>query len=286
MSISQGIWQNPLRWSKLRCIKYEDLAVSDSGKGLLVDLDDFAKWIIFEDENLLVINKPGWLVCHPSKNGPLSSLIGASRVYAGLDVMHIVNRLDRETSGVVLIAKNKPLGSTLQKAMEYKQIKKTYLTILEGRLDYDILVDRSMRKAPHGKVFIKQQVLAEGIVAKKCLTKFEPRYWSHKFTVCTVYPYTGKTHQIRAHAQSLGFPVVADKIYGEDEMLYLEFIEKGWTPFLKKTLLLKRQALHAESIEIELYGEQRKFVAELPEELSALCQEIYTDKIGLGRGSN
>ena len=72
----------------------------------LVDMDEFPSWIIYEDANYLALNKPGWLVCHPSKNGPLSSLVGAARVYTGLEVMHPISRLDRETSGVVVLAKN------------------------------------------------------------------------------------------------------------------------------------------------------------------------------------
>ena len=72
----------------------------------LVDMDEFPKWIIYEDSNYLALDKPGWLVCHPSKNGPLSSLVGAARVYLNAEVLHPVCRLDRETSGFVVVAKN------------------------------------------------------------------------------------------------------------------------------------------------------------------------------------
>lgn len=64
----------------------------------LVDMDEFPTWIVYEDDNFLALNKPGWLVCHPSKNGPLSSLVGAAREYLKADVLHLVSRLDRETS--------------------------------------------------------------------------------------------------------------------------------------------------------------------------------------------
>ena len=80
----------------------------------LVDLAEFPSWIIYEDEHFLVLNKPGWLVCHPSKNGPLSSLVGAAREYLGIDSVHIVNRLDMETSGVTVIAKYRDSASTAQ----------------------------------------------------------------------------------------------------------------------------------------------------------------------------
>ena len=77
----------------------------------LVDLDRFVDWIIREDDDLLVLNKPGWLVCHPSKNGPFSSLVGVVREYTGIDKPHLISRLDRETSGLVLFALNKVVSN-------------------------------------------------------------------------------------------------------------------------------------------------------------------------------
>ena len=82
----------------------------------LVEMEEFKKWILHEDENLLALNKPGWLVCHPSKNGPFSSLVGAAKEYLGVESVHLVSRLDRETSGVVLLAKNRKAASYWQKA--------------------------------------------------------------------------------------------------------------------------------------------------------------------------
>ena len=68
-------------------------------------IEDFKKWILYEDEHIIAFDKPGWLVCHPSKNGPFSSLVGAAKDYLMADSLHLVSRLDRETSGVVLLAK-------------------------------------------------------------------------------------------------------------------------------------------------------------------------------------
>ena len=72
----------------------------------LIDLEELRTWILFEDNDLLVVNKPGDVVCHPSKNGPWSSLVGACREYTGLETLHMPSRLDRETSGVVVLVKN------------------------------------------------------------------------------------------------------------------------------------------------------------------------------------
>ena len=88
----------------------------------LVNLNELREWILYEDENVLVLDKPGWLVCHPSKNGPFSSLVGAAKEYLGVDSIHLASRLDRETSGVVLLAKHKKAASHWQKAIEEKRV--------------------------------------------------------------------------------------------------------------------------------------------------------------------
>src|SRR5882757_1941375 len=98
----------------------------------LVDPADLRRWVMLDDERLLVIDKPGWLVCHPSKNGPWSSLAGAVREEFQLDAIRLVYRLDRETSGVIVLAKNEATGSRLQKAIGQRKIGKLYIALLEG----------------------------------------------------------------------------------------------------------------------------------------------------------
>ena len=88
----------------------------------LVDPSDFPKWIVQEDDNLLIINKPGWLVCHPSKNGPMSSLVGVVREYTGLEKLHLVARLDRETSGLIIFAKRPSVARKFQMAIQLSLI--------------------------------------------------------------------------------------------------------------------------------------------------------------------
>src|SRR5580700_4585642 len=99
-----------------------------------IGLEDFNSWVIYEDERLLVVDKPGDVVCHPSKAGPQSSLIGAARVHTGQATMHLVFRLDRETSGIVVLAKDPDTAGRLQKAMQKRRVGKTYIAILSGAL--------------------------------------------------------------------------------------------------------------------------------------------------------
>jgi 23S rRNA-/tRNA-specific pseudouridylate synthase len=103
-----------------------------TGRVRLITADEVKSWIIFEDEQLLVVNKPGDVVCHPSKAGPWSSLVGATREYTRLPVMHLVFRLDRETSGVVVLAKNAAMASRLQTAMMERKAGKEYLAVMVG----------------------------------------------------------------------------------------------------------------------------------------------------------
>lgn len=98
----------------------------------LVDPADFHGWIVQEDDNLLIVNKPGWLVCHPSKNGPMSSLVGVVRAYTRAEKLHLVARLDRETSGLVIFAKRPSVARKFQMAIQNRIVKKAYIALLEG----------------------------------------------------------------------------------------------------------------------------------------------------------
>ena len=184
--------------------------------------------IIFEDENIIVINKPGWLVCHPSKNGPWSSLVGAVKEYLRLDKIFLVGRLDRETSGVVLIAKNQKTGRDWQMSLEKHKLKRTYLAIVEGNMRKCCHVSGFIGNDPNSKVFVKQRVADQSRKSKRAETLFYPILEAGGFTLVSVITKTGRKHQIRVHSQSIGFPLVGEKLYGHNELYYLEFCQSGW----------------------------------------------------------
>ncbi len=233
----------------------------------LVDMSEFPSWIIYEDDNFLALNKPGWLVCHPSKNGPLSSLVGAARVYLGADVLHLVSRLDRETSGVVLLAKNHATASIAQKAVDGRgSVEKKYLALLEGRLVGEHTISQPLADDKKSLVAIKTCCAVQKLSAKAAVTIFSPISYSKvggDYTLAEVKIITGRKHQIRVHAQWAGHCVVADKIYGHDETLYLDFIEKGFTDEMSKVLPMKRQALHAYEMDFSKVFDGLKFKAPL-----------------------
>lgn len=247
--------------------------VQDPARVRQIVPDELRAWIAEQDDDVLAVNKPGDVVCHPSKAGPWSSLAGAVKAGCGLEKAHLVFRLDRETSGIVLFAKHERAASRLQRAMQDRRIKKTYLAVLTGELHAPVAVDQPLGDDEHSPVFVKTTVRPDGKAAR---SHFRPLAAAGGFTLAEVRIETGRKHQIRAHAQWLGCPVVGDKIYGPDARCYLEFIDAGWTPALAAKLLLERQALHCARIELEPNAEGlggQIWRAPLAEDLRAFCRQ-------------
>ncbi len=230
--------------------------------------EEFQAWVSYQDARLLVLDKPGDVVCHPSKNGPWSSLVGAVREALTLEAAHLVFRLDRETSGLVVFAKDGKMASRLQKAVQERRVKKAYLAVMTGELTEMITVDQSLGDDTGSPVFVKSMVRPDGQAA---VTTFTPLAVGGGFTLARVVTGTGRKHQIRAHAQWLGRSLVGDKIYGPDARCFLEFIDHGWTPGLAEKLLLSRQALHCAEIDLREAGVPQVFTAPLPRDLREFC---------------
>ncbi len=207
------------------------------------------------------------VVCHPSKHGPWSSLIGAAREYFGKPTLHMPFRLDRETSGVWVVAKDRDHGVALQRAVQERRVRKSYLAILEGELRSAVIVDQPVGPAIDARVRLRQAVVPGG---QPAWTRFEPLEVRCGRTLVRVSPATGRLHQIRVHAQWLRHPLVADKIYGPDETLFEEFIATGYTGRVAAMLPLPRQALHCESVWIDQDPQPVEWTAPLAADLAAL----------------
>ena len=235
--------------------------------------------IIDETDDYVVVDKPPFLLVHPTKpDGPrtlwdeLRNLLSFELATGGQ--VSIVNRLDRETSGLVLVAKTADAARKFGLLMQRRRIAKEYVALVWGWPDWDSkLVDSPLaRQGAHGAsaIHLKQTIHAAGAEAKTELRvqrRFERVTTAgDKFSLIQVVPVTGKTHQIRVHLAAVGHPIVGDKIYGPDERLYLRFIETGWTPELEHALLLPRHALHANRLAAEGVG---RWEAPLPKDLAA-----------------
>jgi len=239
----------------------------------LVDPAEVPGWVLLDDERLLVIDKPGWLVVHPSKNGPWSSLGGAVREVFKLDTIRFVYRLDRETSGVIVLAKTEAVGGRLGKAVLQRKIGKAYVVILEGELTEAVTVDQPLGPDPTANVTVKSRVVPAGSPgAQEAVTKFHPLVARGGFTLVGVELVTGRKHQIRAHAEWLQHRVVGDKLYGPDSGLYLEFATKGWTANHSARLPLTRQALHCAAIDLRPTGMDYLLRAPWPKDLARFAE--------------
>lgn len=230
-------------------------------------------WILLENDDVLVFNKPGWVVTHPSKNGPFSSLVGAAREVFDLAKIHLVARLDRETSGLVILAKSPRVARSLQMALAERRVEKSYLAILEGNLAERREVSEAIGPDPDSGVHVKQRIAGRR-VGQKAQTTFRPLEQRRGYSLVEVTPHTGRKHQIRVHAQAIGHPVAGDKLYGPDETLYLEFVERGWTARHAAVLPLQRQALHAARMTFQLETEDLTFEAPLPGDMAEFWNEL------------
>ncbi|HEY5914999.1 MAG TPA: RluA family pseudouridine synthase [Verrucomicrobiae bacterium] len=235
--------------------------------------------VISEDSDLLVINKPAGLVCHPTKTDEYSSLISRARLYLGPDSHpQLVNRLDRETSGVTLVAKTRDAARELRRLWERREVQKEYLAIVHGH----VRDDRGVISAPLGKdersrVAIKDRVRADGAEAftefqvqsrfERSLAAFAnpasaiPTTADQPFSLLNVIPRTGRKHQIRIHLAHLGHPIVGDKLYGGDEDLYLALVEDRLTADQRRRLILPYHALHASQVTFTWRGRPLLFRA-------------------------
>lgn len=233
--------------------------------------------VVAEDAAWIVIDKPALLQVHPSKPSDEATMWHLLRDLLAFELANggqvsIINRLDRETSGLVLIAKTKAAARHFSMAMERGGIAKEYAAIVWGWPEEEFAVDAPILRQGErraSRIYLKQCVHADGAAARtrfRVVRRFT-RGGDGRFALVRAYPETGRMHQIRVHLAHAGHAVVGDKIYGPSEDNYLTFIETGWTPELERALLLRRHALHSAVLEIP--GEGMRWEAGLPADMEA-----------------
>lgn len=221
--------------------------------------------VVFENDDLMVINKPAGMVVHPSVGHASGTLVHAALAHApdlegvgGEQRPGIVHRLDKDTSGLILIAKNDATHRWLQDQFRLRSVKKIYLALVdglpptpEGRIEAAIARDPSHRK---------RMAIVSHDRGRESVTEYQTLETFPAHALLEAHPLTGRTHQIRLHLAFLGTPIVGDLVYGHR----------------KSTLSLDRHFLHAARLTIQLPGEKaaRTFEAPLPPELSQVLEGL------------
>jgi 23S rRNA pseudouridine1911/1915/1917 synthase len=208
--------------------------------------------ILYEDEFLALINKPPDMVVHPAKGHWSGTLVNALQYHFG-QLSHlggdyrpgIVHRLDRDTSGVILVAKEEATHRELSAQFEQRKIFKEYAAITAGVLDRDSdYIERRIGHHPNDRVKMAVFEEDEEEDAKDACSFYEVIERFRGFTFCRISPRTGRTHQIRVHLASVHCPVLADKVYGGRDCFRLSDLVPSLDPEADE-VLMPRQALHA-----------------------------------------
>ena len=239
--------------------------------------------ILDETEDFLIVDKPAGLLVHPTKpGGPrtlwhgVCELLGYELATGGQ--ISLVNRLDRETSGIVLVAKNARAARLAGSAIQSGEMRKEYIALVFGwpewheeAADGPIL---RLGEINSSAVWLERAVHPGG---RRAITRFrvESRlnlFPDRRLSVLRVWPQTGRTHQIRVHLASLGFPIVGDKIYAKGNLHYLDFIQNGWTEHMASELWLPRHALHSSKLSMEFGGRMFAWFSPFPEDLQRFIQ--------------
>ena len=245
-------------------------------KGEVVPRDQ-APTTIFEDTGLLVINKPPFMITHPAgKNLFYCATVWYETIYK--HTIHSIHRLDRETSGILMLGKNPKTTQKLSLLFEEDKVKKCYFLIAhkkDSATPFPFVakerLGRNEDAVPQGMIYAHPESSEEG---KESETKFELILEKDNFVLALAFPLTGRQHQIRVHAATHGYPLLGDKLYNGDSSIFMRFKDHAATDLDHEIMQIPRQALHAVALKLTYPADKlTHFIAPLPQDLSDWLKE-------------
>ena len=256
------------------CFKKEN--IEKTIKGEKIDLD-----IIYEDKYIAVINKPAGLVVHPG-TGNYSGTLLNGLVYHFKKLSHpeshrpgLVHRLDKDTSGLIIIAKNDKVHESLSKQFSLRQVYKEYQALVWGKLDEKGVIKGNIDRHPK----YRQQFTVVENGGRESLTEYELNEYYAPLSFIKLFPKTGRTHQLRVHLKSLGHPILSDEMYGGG-IKYARSFHVKYTQIINRLFkVINRVALHSKSIQICHPDTKKtiKFDAPLPQDLKMALDILNYD---------
>jgi 23S rRNA pseudouridine1911/1915/1917 synthase len=265
-----------------RTVKPRDKATASAQVTLIVTDEPVIDWqpqslpvdIIFEDEHILVVNKPAGVVVHPAAGHADGTLVNALLAHAPeLDALPrggIVHRLDKETSGIMFVARSSLAHKSLVAQLSERTVSRTYCAVCTGALTGGGKIDAPIDRHPTART--KMAVIADG---KPAVTHYRIAHRFKHYTQLRVNLETGRTHQIRAHMAHRKWPLIGDPVYGGRQR-----VPSGASDLLMSTLRgFTRQALHAQAIEFEhpASGDWMEFGTDLPDDLINLLEVLESE---------
>lgn len=230
--------------------------------------------IIYEDKAIVVVNKPPFLRSIPDRYAPdLPNVFHQLQDFYG--EIFVVHRLDKNTSGLLVFAKTEAAHRLLSIQFENRVAEKTYLTLLEGKLEpAEGVIDKPI--GPHPRIPNRMIIAPKGKPSK---TTYRAVKFYKKFTLAEAKIETGRTHQIRVHFESIGYPLAVDEIYGRRKEIFFNDIKQGKISLGKEAEprpLLARTALHAFRLKIQhpVTGMMMEWEAPLPKDFKALVNQL------------
>jgi 23S rRNA pseudouridine1911/1915/1917 synthase len=241
---------------------------------LSLDAEPLPLSILYEDPSIIVIDKPRGMVVHPAHGNPSGTLVNALLYHcndlAGINGVlrpGIVHRLDKDTSGVMVVAKNDEAFHDLTKQFKNRSVKKVYLAVVYGRMNRD---EGSIESAIGRHPTQRKRMSTQTKRGREAITRWKRLEGFDGCSLLEIFPQTGRTHQIRVHLSSIGHPVLGDPLYGR----------KGRPGAIHDSALrecakrINRQALHAQRLEFThpRTGERVQFVSPIPQDMKDVLE--------------